>query len=70
MIDVYIDENKAMVKKMFGEYTPPDDVHDEETLSSSVKKEENSYSMFDGTPINSKKRTKRFSTNRYNDNTK
>lgn len=63
MIDVYIDENKSLVKKMFGEYTPPDDVHD------SNDGLHGKHAMFDGTPINS--RVKRSSSkNSLNEDTK
>jgi hypothetical protein len=62
MIDVYIDENKSMVKRMFGEYAPPNDVQDNHS---------GKHALYDGTPItNNKKRTKRFSSNSFNDDTK
>jgi len=46
MIDIYIDENKSLVKRMFGEYTPPSDHSD--------SPETDNYSTYDGTPLNKK----------------
>lgn len=65
LIDMYIDENKSMVKRMFGEYSPRDD------RDSSTR--DNKISTFDGSPVYNKKksrRPKRSYTSKFNDNSK
>jgi hypothetical protein len=58
LIDMYIDENKSMVKRMFGEYTSRDD--------SESSARENSISTFDGSPVVHKKSRKRPKRNNFN----
>lgn len=63
LIDIYIDENKSMVKRMFGEYSPRSD-HDSNSR-------DNSISTFDGSPVYKKsRRPKRSFNSKFNENNK
>lgn len=59
---MYIDENKSMVKRMFGEYSPSES-HRKNRMG-------NSISAFDGSPVYKKKsrRPKRSYNSKFNDN--
>lgn len=56
MIDTYIDENKAMIRRMFGEYQSP-----EESPSNDHKGRGGSFTTYDGTPLKRHTRNKRAS---------
>ena len=61
---MYIDENKSMVKRMFGEYSARDVDRDSNS-------KDNSISTFDGSPVYKKsRRPKRNYNSKFNDNSR
>ena len=65
LIDMYIDENKALIKRMFGEYSPPSDGGEPDNHIQSSKV--TTTTTYDGSRMK-KSRGKR--SHKFNDNNK